>query len=96
MLTKGEVISYVFSVDADDTPTKKRTLAVDCTVVERKQNPVDDKVWAVLEFKSGRTVKRPEEEIVTLNDFDDWEDAEKGKGIYSPVSLYTHNQAGIL
>ena len=76
MLTKGEVISYVFSVDADDTPTKKRTLAIDCTVTERKINPLDDKVWAVLTFKSGKSVKRPEDEIVTLNDFDGWEDAE--------------------
>tara|TARA_R100000231_G_C5300767_1_gene157471 strand:- start:255 stop:554 length:300 start_codon:yes stop_codon:yes gene_type:complete len=75
-LTKGESITYVFSVDAEDTPTGKRTLAVDCAVSELKINPVDGKRWAVLTFKSGRSVKRPEEEIVTLDGFDEWEDAE--------------------
>tara|TARA_Y100001963_G_scaffold68502_1_gene95451 strand:- start:1968 stop:2267 length:300 start_codon:yes stop_codon:yes gene_type:complete len=76
MLAKGETISYVFSVDAEDTPTGKRTLAIDCIVTERKINPVDSKTWAVLTFKSGKSVKRPEDEIVTLDAFDEWEDAE--------------------
>lgn len=75
-LRQGDSISYVFSVDAEDTPTGKRTLAVDCTVDAVKINPVDDKRWAVLMFKSGKTVKRPEEEIVTLDNFDEWQDAE--------------------
>tara|TARA_Y100000310_G_C20220228_1_gene595419 strand:- start:193 stop:390 length:198 start_codon:yes stop_codon:yes gene_type:complete len=49
--------------------------AIPCTVVERRINPSDQSVWVMLQFKSGKTVKKPEDVIQTIEKWDEWDEA---------------------
>ena len=65
MFTNGQVIDYI--IDGIG--------AIPCTVTERRINPSDQSIWVVLTFKSGKTVKKPEAVIQTLENWDDLEEA---------------------